>query len=351
MDALRQEFTPRGTFLDTASHGLLPRRSVTAVRRGAALMAEGTLDQQACLRAVDGVRADYAALVGVTADRVAVGSSVAVHVALVAASLPAGAEVLLAAEEFSSLPTPFDQRGGLRLRQVPLDGLVDAVRPGTDLVAVSAAQSADGRVVDLGALLSAAREHGARTLLDTTQAAGWLPLGADRFDYTVCGGYKWLLTPRGVSFLSVPPGFGGLRPLHAGWVAGAEPWQSCYGPVAELAPDARRFDQSPAYLPYLGAAPSLRLLAEAGPARVGAHARALAARFREGLAGLGCEVPDAGGPIVSFPEPEGAVEALHRAGVRVARRRGALRAAFHLYNDEADVDRAIAALETTAAGR
>ncbi|NJQ06660.1 aminotransferase class V-fold PLP-dependent enzyme [Streptomyces lonarensis] len=351
MDALRQEFSPRGTYLDTASHGLLPRRSVAAVRQAAARMADGTLDQAACLRAVDGVRAGYAALVGVAPERVAVGSSVAVHVALVAASLPPGSEVLVAREEFSSLPTPFDQHGELRLRQVPLDGLVDAIRPGTGLVAVSAAQSADGRVVDLDALLTAARDHGARTLLDTTQAAGWLPLRAGDFDYTVCGGYKWLLTPRGVSFLTVPAEFGGLRPLHAGWVAGEEPWQSCYGPVTELARDARRFDQSPAFLAYLAAAPSLRLLAEVGPARVGAHDRALAARFRAALAELGHEVPDAGGPIVSFPETEGAAEALHRAEVRVARRRGALRAAFHLYNDEADVDRAVEALASAARGR
>ncbi|NJQ16204.1 aminotransferase class V-fold PLP-dependent enzyme [Streptomyces bohaiensis] len=350
MDALREEFSPRGTYLDTASHGLLPRRSVAAVRQAAARMADGTLDQAACLRAVDGVRAAYAALVGTTSERVAVGSSVAVHVALVAASLPPDAEVLVAREEFSSLPTPFDQRGELRLRQVPLVELVDAVGPGTELVAVSAAQSADGRVVDLGALTAAAREHGARTLVDTTQAAGWLPLTADGFDFTVCGGYKWLLTPRGVSFLTVPADFGGLRPLHAGWVAGEEPWLSCYGPVTELARDARRFDQSPGFLPYLAAAPSLRLLAELGTEQIAAHDRSLAARFRAGLAELGREVPDSGSPIVAFPQTEGAAEALHRAGVRVARRQGALRAAFHLYNDAADVDRAVEALASTATG-
>ena len=41
---------------------------------------------------------------------------------------------------------------------------------------------------------------------------------------------------------------------------------------------------------------------------------------------------------------EGAAEKLERAGIRAAVRAGALRASFHLYSTEADVDAALDAL-------
>ena len=92
--------------------------------------------------------------------------------ALIAASLPDGAEVLFAEEEFVSTVSPFAHRPGLRPRAVPLAALADEIREDTALVAVSAVQSRDGRVADLAAIRDAARRHGARTMVDTSQAAG-----------------------------------------------------------------------------------------------------------------------------------------------------------------------------------
>ncbi|GAA1916698.1 aminotransferase class V-fold PLP-dependent enzyme [Streptomyces sodiiphilus] len=340
----RPQFAPDTTYLNTAAHGLLPAGTVTAIRTAADEMAGGLLDQVAYYRAVEEARASYARLLGVGAHRVATGSTVAVHTALVAGSLPPGAEVLVAQDEFSSLVTPFTTRGDLRLRQVPLEKIADAVRPETALVAVSAAQSLDGRVADLTALRTAAAQHGARTLVDLTQAAGWLPVSAEDFDFTVCGAYKWLLCPRGTSFLTVPEDGGGLRSLHAGWLAGQEPWDSCYGPVKVLASDARRFDEGPPFLSYLGAVRSLELIERVGRSAIAAHDLALAGRFRAGLADLGMTPVPADSPIVSVPGTGDVAEELNRAGVRASVRGGSLRVSFHLYNTAGDVDRALDAL-------
>lgn len=174
------------------------------------------------------------------------------------------------------------------MRYVPLEGLADAVRPETALVAFSAVQSADGRTADLDAVRASAAAHGARTLLDTTQSAGWLPLDAGAYDYTVAGGYKFLLCPRGASFLTVTEeAQESLPPVFAGWVSAADRWGSTYGPVAEFAPDARRYDEPPAFLSYHGAEHSLALLNEIGLDALHSHATGLAARFRDGLAGAG----------------------------------------------------------------
>src|SRR5215470_3909943 len=228
------EFAPETVYLNTSTCGLLPRRSADAVRR---LLDDNTAGRGAGSRAsVDAARASFARLLGVGSDRVAVGGAVAVHVGLIAGCLPAGAEVFVPEQEFSSVASPFSVRGDLVLRQVPLEKLADGVGERTALVAFSAVQSADGRVADLPAIRAAAAAHGARTLLDASQAAGWYPLEAGDWDYTVTGGFKFLLSPRGTSFLTVTEDAQEtLRPLHAGLLAAEDTAGSNYGPVERLA--------------------------------------------------------------------------------------------------------------------
>ncbi|GHD84505.1 aminotransferase class V-fold PLP-dependent enzyme [Streptomyces naganishii] len=340
---VRTEFAPKNTYLNTASTGLLPARTVQALRTAVEAAAAGRPTDM--FADVEAARAAFARLTHVSARRVAAGASVAVYTGLIAASLPEGAEVLAAEGDFSSVVNPFHVRRDLKVRSVPLEQIADAVRPGTALVAVSAAQSADGRVADLSAVRAAAREHGARTYVDASQAAGWLDLDAGAHDYVCAVAFKWLFCPRGVAFLVVPEDLGGLTPLFAGWVAGEHPWDSCYGPVEELAHSARRFDESPALFSYAGARRSLELLEELGVSAVRAHDLALADRFRAGLASLGREpLPAPGSPIVSVPGLGGRQGELSQAGIEVSNRAGNLRAAFHLYNTEDDVDRLLDAL-------
>ncbi|GAA2453888.1 aminotransferase class V-fold PLP-dependent enzyme [Streptomyces glaucus] len=336
---VRAEFAPENTYLNTASNGLLPARAVTALNEAVRLRAAGRpLDS--LFEDVEAARAAFARLAGVPVTRVAAGATAAAYTGVVAASLPAGAEVLTAENDFASVVNAFHVRGDLKVRAVPLERLAESVRPGTALVAVSAAQSADGRIADLPALREAAREHGARTYVDFSQAAGWLPVEADAYDYTVCVCYKWLLGPHGAGFLVVPEDFGGLTPILAGWVAGENPWDSCYGPVAELARSARRFDLSPALFTYTGLRHSLALIEELGVDAVHAHDLALADRFRAGLAELGHEpLPAPGSAIVSVPGLGHRQPALSEAGIELSARAGNLRASFHLYNTAADVDR------------
>ncbi|MGW0936294.1 aminotransferase class V-fold PLP-dependent enzyme [Streptomyces sp. NPDC002666] len=340
--AVAAEFAPETAYLNTSSCGLLPRRTVDAVKALAEENATGRRAGAGDFGAVDRARAGFARLAGVDAGRVAVGSSVAVHVGLIACSLPAGAEVLVPEGEFSSVTSPFAVRGDLRMRYVPLAELADAVRPETALVAFSSVQSADGRLAALDAVRAAAAAHGARTLLDATQSAGWLPLDAGAYDYTVTGGFKFLLCPRGTSFLTVTEeAQRSLPPVFAGWVAAADSWNSLYEPVGTLAPDARRYDEPPAFLPYHGAEHSLALLNEIGIEALHDHATGLAARFREGLEGLGHKPVPGATAVVGAPGLGGRAADLERAGVMVSDRAGNLRAAFHLYNTEADVDRAL----------
>src|SRR5690349_4642058 len=105
--AVAAEFAPETTYLNTSTCGLLPRRTVDAVKALAEESATGRRAGSGDFEAVNRARDGFARLVGVGADRVAVGSSVVAHVGLIAASLPPGAEVLAPEGEFSSVVSPF----------------------------------------------------------------------------------------------------------------------------------------------------------------------------------------------------------------------------------------------------
>ena len=170
------------------------------------------------------------------------------------------------------------------MRTIPLERLANAIDSRTDLVAVSAVQSADGRLADLDAISSAAASYDALTLVDATQACGWLPLDAGRFSVVVTGGYKWQCHPRGTAFMTITPELRDrIRPLAAGWYAGEHPWETCYGTPLRLASDARRFDVSPAWLSWHAAAATLELFEAVGLGRIHEHNLALANRLRTDL--------------------------------------------------------------------
>jgi selenocysteine lyase/cysteine desulfurase len=128
----------------------------------------------------------------------------------------------------------------------------------------------------------------------------------------------------------------------AGWYAGDDPFETNYDAPLRLAGDASRFDLSPAWLSWVGAAPALRLLGEVGIEAVYEHDVGLANRFRTGL---GMEPGDSA--IVALPAEEALVARLRAADISVTVREGFIRISFHLWNTEADVDRALEA----AAGR
>lgn len=335
-------------YLNTATLGLPPARTVAAMRRALDAWGAGQPDVEAYEEAVAASRAAYARITGVAVERVALAGTVAGAVGLIAAALPAGAEVVAAEGDFSSLVHPFAARGDLRLRLVPLEKVAAAVRASTALVAVSGAQSVDGRVADLPAIRAAAEAAGARVLVDGTQSVGWLPMCADDYDYVVCHAYKWLVSPHGVCFLTVREGAeDSLSPAFAGWYAGDDPWGSCYGPIERLAPGARRFDARPAYLSFVGAAASLSLIAELGVPAVRAHDLALAARLRDGLAALGHPALPGDSPIVTLPDPPPSFPArLSRSAIRFSTPSTNLRLAIHLYTTPSDVDTALTALAT-----
>jgi selenocysteine lyase/cysteine desulfurase len=338
LDAARAEWAPEGTYLNTASFGLPPARSWAALQDALADWQGGRTSWEGWNDSTDVARASFARLVGAPVEWVAVGATVSGLVGLVAASIPDASRVLAPDVEFTSALFPFmvQEHRGVQVRTVPAAGLAEAVDASTDVVVFSAVQMTTGEVADLDAVAAAARHHGALTVVDATQACGWLPIDATRFDALAVSGHKWLMAPKATSFLTVSPELlERIVPHAAGWFAAEDPDESYAGPPLRLARSGRRLDTSPAWFSWVAAAPSLALVEEIGVEAIGAHDVALANAFREGLA-----LAPADSAIVSA-EVDADPGRLEEAGVMAAWIDGRLRTAWHVYNTPADVERAL----------
>ncbi|MFN3003159.1 aminotransferase class V-fold PLP-dependent enzyme [Mycolicibacterium wolinskyi] len=339
-EAFGAEFAGAEGFLNSPTYGLPPQFLVDALHRCIADWQAGTMDAASFDEPVRRGRAGYAALAGVPVESVTFAGNVSAALGLVAAAVPDGSRVAVLKGEFTSTTFPFAAQSarGVTVTELAPDELVGSAAE-YDVIAVSLVQSATGAVLDSAALRAAVTGTDTLTVVDVTQAVGWKNLDMAWADVTVAGVYKWLLAPRGAAWMSLSDRVATrMTPHAANWYAGEDPWQSIYGLPLRLAPDARRFDASPAWFPMLGAGLTLPWLASLDPAVLESHTVGLANRLRAEIG-----LPQHDSAIVSLPVTD-AAERLQRAGIRAAVRAGAVRVGFHLYNTEDDLERLLDAL-------
>jgi selenocysteine lyase/cysteine desulfurase len=337
---------PNTIYLDAGTYGLPPRpayeATLTALRRWQTGEADYTREWEP---AGERARALFAELIGVTPEEIALVPTVADGVATIAASIPAGSEILVPHDEFASVVLPFlalAERRGFTVREAPYAELASAIRPTTTLVALSLTRAQSGETAALGPLLAAAKANGARVLVDATHATPFVPLAEHvaNLDYLVCHGYKHLLLPRGVGFLYVRRDrLAETLPIHANWRSSR---RSYGGPIPETG-DASRFDVSLAWHAWVGAVPALELIVEWNKDGTLAAAKQLANRLARGL-----EQPEPGASLVcvKVDHPERVAAQLDEAGLRAAPRGSYLRLTPHVYNTEQEIDRAIVIVNT-----
>jgi len=340
VEEAQQLWAAQPGWLNTASYGLPPRPAWDALQAALAEWQIGAVSWESWDDATASSREVFARMVGVTSADVAVGAQVSQLIAPVAAGVPDMAQVVVPDIEFTSNLFPWlVHQDRLDVVTVPTGCLIDSIMTGCDVVAFSLVQSATGEVADYAQIVDAARAVGAMVVVDATQACGWLPFDASLADVVTVAAYKWLMSPRGTAFAYLSPMVReSMRPLAAGWYAGPDVHSAFYGPPLRLATDARRFDLSPAWFSWVGAEPGLRVLEQIGISAIHDHNVTLANRF---LAGLGR--PSGNSAIVTIDLPDAAAK-LKAAGVRAAVRGGRLRASFHVYTTDSDVDMALDAL-------
>jgi selenocysteine lyase/cysteine desulfurase len=257
---------------------------------------------------LDAVYDELAALLGCGRDEVAVveNATRAWDMAFYALRFEPGDRILCARAEYESNVIAFlqvAQRTGAGVEYVPndehgqvsLDALRAAIDERVKLIAITHVPSNGGLVNPVEEIGAIARAAGITYLVDGCQALGQLPvdvrrIGCDMFSAT---GRKYLRGPRATGLLYVrreliadlePP----LLDLHAArWVADDR---------YEIRPDAKRFENWEQYVAgKLGLGAAARYAREWGLAAIAERVGALAARLREGLAGVeGVNVHDLG---------------------------------------------------------
>jgi selenocysteine lyase/cysteine desulfurase len=353
--SIRAMFAPAHgvAYLDAATFGLPPTPAVEAMERALEAWRSGTarwIDDWD--RPADAARGLFAELIGATAADIALIPSASVGTGLVAASLRSGDTVVVPADEHVSdlFPLLVAERRGVTIRAVPFADVAAAIAPGTTLVATSLVQMQTGRLADLASICARAEDVGARVLVDSTHATPFVEVAEhiDAIDFLVCHAYKHLLGARGCAFLYVRSDrLDDLEPTHANWRGAPDPWTRFFGGPLELADDAARFNVSLAWLPWIATVESLRCLV--AWRRDGAldEVLALAGRFAHSL-----DREPTGASLVCVPvaEPERVRAALDGARIRAAVRGDGIRFSVHLWNDDADVARAVEAIHRFVPG-
>jgi selenocysteine lyase/cysteine desulfurase len=215
----------------------------------------------------------------------------------------------------------------------------------------------DGGLIDVEKVGAALRRQGAAFLIDATHGVGVLAMDVRKLDpdFVIFPTYKWLLGPYGRAFLYVARRHQDGIPLEqtASGRRGVRSESDVYFSDLRYVDDARRFDMGERdhFISLEMASIGMEMMADWGCAAVEQRLAMLTERIADGVRGPGVAVPERrlrAPHILSLAfrdgMPKGLVEGLADEGIYVALRLGRMRISPHVFNDEADADRFIAAL-------
>ena len=361
-------------YLNSASYSPLPLRTLEAGR--AAVGRKGQpwkLEAGFAERQHERARTAAARLINADAADVALIPSVSYGVATAARllTIPRGSRVLVLENDHSSPVLEWHARAeaqGFAVETVRQPGDADwtsaalaaldrAGAPPVALASISSVHWSDGGLIDIEKVAAALRKQGALFLIDATQSVGVLPLDVKRLDpdFVIFPTYKWLLGPYGRAFLYVAKRHQDGTPLEqtSGGRRNVRAENAVYFTDLSYVGDASRFDMGERdhFISLEMAAIGMEMVADWGAADIAARIAMLTDRIADGVRECGVQMPARhlrAPHILSLGfergMPAGLMEGLAGESIHVAQRLGRMRVSPHVFNDEADADRFIAAL-------
>lgn len=228
--------------------------------------------------------------------------------------------------------------------------LLEAIKPGTRIVALGNVHWADGTRFDLTAVGQRAREVGARLIVDGTQSIGALPFDCQsiRPDAVICAGYKWLMGPYSIGLAWFGEAFDQGVPLEENWInrLGSEDFAGLVKYQEAYQPGALRYEVGEhsnfILVPMLLEA--LRQVNEWGPKNIQAYCRSITQRGLATLRNHGYWVEEESGRghhLFGIRFPKGAdkgkiIDRVKRRGISVSFRGDFMRVSPHVYNTETE---------------
>jgi len=362
-------------YLNSASYSPLPVRTQEAARDAVSRKgAPWLLDAGFANRQHERARAAAARLINAEASDVALISSVSYGVATVGKilAIPTGARVLVLENDHSSPILEWKTRAssqGFTIDEVrqPIDGdwtsaVLAAIErtgaPRLALVSISSVHWSDGGLIDIDKVSLALKRQGALFLIDATHGVGVIAMDVKSLDpdFVIFPTYKWLLGPYGRAFIYMARRHQNGIPLEQAAFGrrGVRADADIYFADVSYVAGARRFDMGERdhFISMEMAAIGMEMMAEWGTEAVVERLAMLTARIAEGLDGTKVRLMDTrfrAPHILSLRFagglPAGLVEGLTEEGIHVAARLSRMRLSPHVFNDEEDIDRFVAALK------
>jgi len=238
---------------------------------------------------------------------------------------------------------------------IPTEMFEKAIDEQTQLVAITHVCFRNGAKLDIPGIVRLARAKGAMVLLDCYQSVGSLDIDVKALDVDFAAGgmLKYLLGTAGIGFLYAKDScVRSLVPTNSGWFAQAN--ISAMDITANRpAPNARRFEAgTPPVVNCYAAEAGLKLLLKVGTPAIEKRNYALTRRCMERLQEIGwpsiTPAEDARrGATVAVPSSDAArLQAeLMKQDIVTSYRDDNVRASFHFYNNDDDVESFIAAMQ------
>jgi selenocysteine lyase/cysteine desulfurase len=238
---------------------------------------------------------------------------------------------------------------------IPLENFAKAIDEQTQLVAITHVCFRNGAKLDIPGIVRLARAKGAKVLLDCYQSVGSMHIDVKALDVDFAAGgmLKYLLGTAGIAFLYVRDSFTrSLVPTNSGWFAQAEIGAMDIT-ANRPAPNARRFEAgTPPVVNCYAAEAGLKFLLAVGTPAIETRNYALTRRCMQRLAEIGWPSitptqDERRGATVALPSRDsgGLSKELMKRDIVTSHRDDNVRASFHFYNNEDDVESFVAAVK------
>ncbi len=369
-----------GIFLNAASYGPIPARTLAAVSDHDRRHAEAQLTESDFSPPLAAARSAAADLIGAKTREIALvpNTNVGINLAAamvrqIAANGDSRRTIIVSSGEFPANVYPWLalEAAGFKVQFVKTDkagciredALLAELQSGDVIaLALSAVQFASGYRADLHAFGEACRKANVFFTVDAIQMVGAMPLDVSKLniDVLACGGQKWLCSPYGSGFAYVASRWiDELGPDLPGWLS----YESSYDYTKlvsydrTLLHDARRFEVGTLpFQSFAGFTESSSLFCEIGLDKIWTRIKELQQPLLDWADASEIQVVSprdearrSGILSIRLPNNELSYTALRVAGVTCSIREKALRIAPHFYNTPVEIERVVQILARSMA--
>lgn len=239
--------------------------------------------------------------------------------------------------------------------------MLDAINKNTAIVLISSIHWMSGVKFDLNAIGEKCAAVGATFIVDGSQSVGVLPMDVEKFkiDALICAGYKWLFGPYSLGVAYISDTFKNGIPLEESWMnrTNARNFRSLTGYETEYEPNAGRYNvgQTSNFILMPILKEGLKQVNEWTVPRVQKYTKDLIKPLLHYLEGLGAALEPPAYfsnhlfdlKLPKYINRDVFQQNLAAHNVYLSLRGEYLRVSVHVFNDKADIQHLILAIQQT----